>query len=353
LDVAFVSFLYPNVDRTGGSTYTLNLCKALAKHVDLTLFVPDVGNLQEVNTEIKYSPCRVLNVGLLRPTTFVMSVSRKIRQKKFDIIHSHTGSGMFLDRLSVETFHHKPPRLEALPTKTCLRKSKHIIAVSPRAKNELNGMGFQDAKITVINNGIDSEHFAPNANARSIVKQKADLKKDDKVIFSVPADGTRRKNLPLMFKTTRYLRENTKGNLILLMVGSKSVEKKAMRLARKFKVEGNLHFIIDAPYSDMPLYYSASDFLAHPSTREGFGFVLLESIASGKPFVSMDIGIAQDLANKGLGYVAHNEHEFIEKCLRMSEKPLNVWNIGNRFVNENYSWERCAEETVKVYESIF
>jgi len=351
VDVAFVSFLYPNVDHTGGSTYTFNLCKALAPHVNVTVFVPNVGEPHKTNPEIRHNPCKVLNIGLLRPSTFVVTAAQKLRKMRFDIVHSHCGAGIFLSKLSVETFHHKPAFLDTLPQMLCLKKAKHIIAVSHRSKQELLQIGFHPDKITQVSNGIDHEHFFPNPEARSLLKQKLNLKGDEPVIFCVPADGTKRKNLPLMFKTIKHLRE--KGvDPVLLMVGSTLVKKKVMRLARRFNVLNSLRYMEDVSNEDMPLYYSASDFLAHPSLREGFGFVLLEAVASGRPFVAMNAGVAKELANKGFGYVAGTEHEFMEKCLKMAEKPLKVWERGNKFVKKNYSWERCARETIKVYESI-
>jgi len=351
VDVAFISFLYPNVDHTGGSTYTFNLCKALAKRVNLTVFVPDVGEPQKTNREIRHSPCKVLNLNLLRPSTFVVAAAQKLRKMRFNIIHSHCGSGLFLSKVSVETFHHKPSLLDAFPQIVCLKKAKHIIAVSLRSKQELLQMGFDEDKITTVSNGIDHERFFPNLKARALLKQKLNLEEENPIIFCVPADGTKRKNLPLMLKTVKHLKEEGKDS-ILLMVGSMNVKMKVLRLARKFGVLSSLRYIEGVSNDDMPLYYSACDFLAHPSLREGFGFVLLEAVASGRPFVSMDVGVAQELANQGFGYVTRTAQEFMEKCLRMADKPLRVWERGNRFVKENYSWERCAKETIRVYESI-
>jgi len=351
VDVAFVSFLYPNVDHTGGSTYTFNLCKALAKHVNLTAFVPDVGDLRKISREVRYSPCKVLGASLLTPSTFVVTAAQKLRKMRFDIVHTHCGAGIFLNKVSVETFHHKPAFLDALPIKLCLKKAKHIIAVSLRSKQELLQMGFNEDKITIVSNGIDHERFFPSPEARSLLKKKLNLRDDNPVIFCVPADGTKRKNLPLMFKTVRHLRENGK-DPALLMVGNTNVKKKVMRLARKFDVLSNLRYIEDVSNDDMPLYYSACDFLAHPSLREGFGFVLLEAVASGRPFISMNVGVAPELAKEGFGYVAETEQEFMENCSKMADKPLRFWERGNRFVKENYSWERCAKETINVYELI-
>lgn len=351
LDVAFVSFLYPNVDHTGGSTYTFNLCKALAKYVNLTVFVPNVGEPQKTNREVRHNACRVLNLNLLRPASFVLTIAHKLRKMRFDIVHSHCGAGIFLNKVSVETFHHKPAPLEALPQIVCLKKAKHIIAVSPRAKQELLQMGFHEDKTTIVSNGIDHERFFPNPKARFLLRHKLNVMGDKPLISCVPADGTKRKNLPLMLKTLKYLIDSGK-EPVLSIIGNVNVKVKVLHLAKKMGVLSNIRYIEGASNEEVALYYSASDFLAHPSLREGFGFVLLEAVSSGRPFVSMDVGVAPELASKGFGYVAKTEQEFMENCLKMAEKPLRFWERGNKFVKQNYSWDACAKETIKVYESL-
>jgi len=351
MDVAFVSFLYPNVDHTGGSMYTFNLCKALSKYVNVTVFVPAVGSLRKIRQAVGHNLCRVLDFHLLRPLTFAMVASRKIRKMNFDIIHSHCGAGIFLNELSVETFHHRPSSVEVLPQLVCLKKAKHIIAVSHRTKRELIEMKFSEQKITVVYNGIDHTRFFPNFEAGFALREKLNIEDNTRLILCVPSDGTKRKNLPLMLKTLRFLREKGK-KCVLVMVGSKKVKRKVLRLARKMGVLKYIYFFVDVDDEEMPIYYSASDFLALPSTKEGFGFVLLEAVSSGKPFVSMDVGIASELAGKNFGLVAKSEGDFMEKCLEMLDEPLRVGMRGNRFVRDNYSWDRCAQKTVEVYKSL-
>jgi len=351
MDVAFVSFLYPNVEHTGGATYTFNLCKALSKYVNVTVFVPATGDPQKINPEVRHNLCKAINFHLLRPSMFVIMAAQKIRKMNFDIVHSHCGAGIFLNRISVETFHHRPTPIEALPQVVCLKKARHIIAVSHRTKKELLEMKFKEQKVTVINNGIDHVRFFPNSAASAVLKKRLGIKENAPLILCVPADGTKRKNLPLMLNTIRYLKENGK-KCFLLMVGNKKVQRKVLRLARKLAVLRNLYYVADVTGEEMPFYYSACDFLAHPSLREGFGFVLLEAVSSGKPFVSMNVGIASGLERKGFGFVAKSEEDFMEKCLEMLEKPLRVGGKGNTFVKDNYSWDKCAQKTVEVYESV-
>ncbi len=54
----------------------------------------------------------------------------------------------------------------------------------------------------------------------------------------------------------------------------------------------------------------AADLVALGSSYEGFGLLLLEAMASARPFVSFDVGVARELAETGAGRVVGTVSEF-------------------------------------------
>jgi glycosyltransferase-like protein len=53
------------------------------------------------------------------------------------------------------------------------------------------------------------------------------------------------------------------------------------------------------PDEEMPVLYRAADVLAFPSTREGFGLVVLEALASGLPVVTSDLAVFREHLSAG------------------------------------------------------
>lgn len=53
------------------------------------------------------------------------------------------------------------------------------------------------------------------------------------------------------------------------------------------------------PDDDMPALYRAADALAFPSTREGFGLVVVEAMAAGLPVVASDIPVLREFLRDG------------------------------------------------------
>jgi glycosyltransferase involved in cell wall biosynthesis len=73
----------------------------------------------------------------------------------------------------------------------------------------------------------------------------------------------------------------------LLIVGGGELVSKYIQLSVNLRIRDQVVFAGDVSDEDLPTYYAASDSLVLPSTDrcEGFGLVILEANATGKPLV--------------------------------------------------------------------
>jgi glycosyltransferase involved in cell wall biosynthesis len=102
------------------------------------------------------------------------------------------------------------------------------------------------------------------------------------------------------------------------------------------------------------LFQSSSAYL-HPSLHEGFGLTLLEAFASETPVLTSNVAalpeIASDAAYLVDPYSISEIRDGMQALLTDSGLRERLVMKGNKRV-QDFSWEKCARETLKVYESL-
>ena len=124
-------------------------------------------------------------------------------------------------------------------------------------------------------------------------------------------------------------------------------------------MDENIEFLGFIDESLKPLYFKASDIFCLPSTTmaESFGIVNLEAMASGIPIVSSKLGGIPDIVKDGENglLVKPGDVEGLADALIYLLKNEDVrekmGDDGRKKV-ENYSWEKIAEETDKIYKKL-
>jgi glycosyltransferase involved in cell wall biosynthesis len=99
-----------------------------------------------------------------------------------------------------------------------------------------------------------------------------------------------------------------------------------MALARRLGVNNSITFTGRVSHADKLKIISESKFVVNPSTVEGFGLVLLESWALGKPVLASNVRPLNELVNKENGelvepYKAINWANAIIKLLKERPRP--------------------------------
>jgi len=356
MKVAFITPSYPNISISGGSLYAYYLAHALDKYVDLSVFLPNI-NLSELNNDLRYVP---INMPIRRaPITwtllYLFRVKQKLEEDYFDVIHVNERGGLFLRELDVVTFHHSPENLfeHIIQTHTHMEaiKSKTIVTVSEQSKLLLSKLCFlKKDKIRVVPNGISPYFFHADDRLVETLKKKYGLENKKSIIY-VNSNFSKRKNLPFMLETTKFLK-NYISNVRLLIICKERYRKPIMEQVKSKKIDDVTIYISNPSTQELVCLYRLSDLLAMPSLREGFGLPLIESVAVRKPFVSFDVGVASELAERGYGVIAKNEEDFKEKCLNLLIDPIVLEREAVEYIKETYSWENSAKKLISIYEEL-
>jgi glycosyltransferase involved in cell wall biosynthesis len=220
------------------------------------------------------------------------------------------------------------------------RITPHIIAITQKGKDQLQGLGVRKDEITFIPNGIDFRKIS-NSNIKS--------KEFDLVYMGRLKDH---KNVDHLVRVVSILKEN--GDLVTLqLIGDGPERKNLEELVKELNISENVMFHGEIK-SDIEAYsrMKTSQLFVHPSTKEGGGSItVLEANACGLPVVAYrhENGIADELIDEGInGYwVEEIDPEAMAEKVRqlLLNKNLDQNIKGNSIgYARRYDWSNIASE---------
>ncbi len=171
-----------------------------------------------------------------------------------------------------------------------LRSVDHIIAVSTDMKNKVvNEYGVDNRNVTIIPNGVDTQKFY--VVEKTEAQKKCNLIPGKKYILSL-CRLSKEKGLEYLLKAFSLM--NMK-DCELIMVGDGPLRAHLVNMAQQLSVADKVHFIGEVLHENARTWYNAADVYCLPSLWEGCPNVIIESIASGTPVVSTNVGGIPDL----------------------------------------------------------
>ena len=181
-------------------------------------------------------------------------------------------------------------------TKYVLQKASKVIANSTCLRNECIKYGIDPSKIEVIPFGVDLHVFRPiglDKLKMPIFLEELVRKKNDCVIILCAKRLEKIYGIEYLLKAAKILKSRTTKNFLLVLLGGKMI-KDYLILVRRLGLCENVMLVGIMPRSVMPFLYNISDFTVVPSLVEGFGLVVAESLACGRPVIGSRVGGIMD-----------------------------------------------------------
>jgi len=230
--------------------------------------------------------------------------------------------------------------------------SGNNIAVSDWTKKRLEALGTPEEKITVIPNGIDLKRISEIEPEGSWASAGMETKIYD-VIFA--GRLIKEKNVDVLIKAVALLKSNFP-NIKCCIVGDGPEKEGLVELAKKTGVYGNVEFAGFQEYRELIGKIKASKVLVLPSSREGFGMVVIEAFACGVPVVTVSErhNAAQSLVEDGVdGLVVELGDREIAKGVEKTIKEKACYKkfsaMSLRKAGE-YDWEKIVSELILFYD---
>jgi len=244
-----------------------------------------------------------------------------------------------------------------LSTRYNARAATHLIADSSATKRDLSERyGVEPAKITVVYPGYDVTVFQPVRNEKAIEVVKAQYGiAGDYILFVGTLQP--RKNLTRLVKT--FSLSNIQypiSNIQLVIAGKKGwLYEEIFQQVEKLGLEGRVVFTGYVPEGDLPALLSGARLFVFPSLYEGFGLPVLEAMACGTPVVCSNTSSLPEVAEDAAVLVDPLDVEGLAAAIGrvLGDEELRAKLIERGFEQaREFSWDRCARETLDVLESV-
>ena len=237
--------------------------------------------------------------------------------------------------------------------KSQAQRSNKIIAVSESTKKDLTKIyKIETEKIKVIYSGIGLEYGIWNMESRILeVKKKYNLP-ENYILYLGTLEP--RKNIIGLIKAFEILNSKFKiqnSKFKLVIAGSKGwLYEDIFKTVRNSPVKDDIIFTGFIEDKDKSVLYNLADLFVYPSFYEGFGFPPLEAMAAGTPVITSNFSsLPEAVGNAAIMVNPYNLDELAKamKMILTDEKLRDILIKRGLKQTKKFSWQNCAEETLK------
>ena len=179
--------------------------------------------------------------------------------------------------------------LNARLEKDAFRRSKRVVAVSEKVRQELIGIGVPADRVLTILNGVDASEFCPGTSER----ERFGLPEGVRIALFAGDLRSPRKNLDTVLRAMPDVPS------LHLAVAGRETGTPYPALAQSLGVADRVHFL--GFQRAMPALMRSVDLMVFPSRYEACPLVLLEALASGLPVVTSRSAGAADFVTPAVG----------------------------------------------------
>lgn len=236
-----------------------------------------------------------------------------------------------------------------------LRWADHVITISHSMLEETKKFwGIDEKKISVVYNGITDWWFEKvSASHQKNVIRRLGIPENFLLVVGTLQP---KKNVPCIIRSYLKLPDDIKAQFPLVIVGKagwntdESLAAIQELLAQKAGYW--LHYLSD---DDLRALFQATRLYLHPSLHEGFGLTILQAFASGVPVITSNITAMPEVAGNAAHLVdPYSQTDLTNGMLKLlTDETLCQEYVAKGLARaQQFSWKKCAEETLRVYESL-
>ncbi|MEA3420016.1 MAG: glycosyltransferase family 1 protein [Campylobacterota bacterium] len=224
-----------------------------------------------------------------------------------------------------------------------LRRAQHIFTISNFSRKRIiREYPWTESKISVIHHGISS-HFLPSEEQKS-----------DYVLYVGSMNEIKNFQALLeIFLTPEF--EKIPLKMILPGSSTFSEDERITAMIQRAKPADNIDIIDRVNQDELKIYYQKAKLFVFPSFHESFGFPPLEAMACGTPIIVSNTTALPEVCGDAAIYVDPDTIKDIAEKIQMvlEDESLQKALIAKGLVHvKQFTWEKAAEEHLKVFKSL-
>lgn len=370
---------------SGGGLQCRTMIRALGDRVRCRVFTTCTDRSLPADSVVEGTSVTRVYVDVARPSTKWRAAWATIQffaahSGSFEMVHLHGFSQksilitllarLFGKRLVI-TIHtagsDEPAGVRALGPLAywCYSRADRFIAISEQIAANYRAAGLPADRLTIAPNGVDTDRFHQASEAERAEARRA--------IGGLPPDlpwvlfvgfFSRDKGPEVLFEAWLRSQATAPGSSALLFVGAtqSAYHEVDPAIARDIQAEADRRGVAQrirfaGEMADVERAYRAADVLVMPSTREAFGMVLIEAMASGLPVIATEIaGVTDTIVDPrvtGVLVPARDPGSLAAALVEVvSNRDLRrrMGERGRERAVAGYGLEPCARRWLAIYE---
>lgn len=309
-------------------------------------------------------PTRVVSMRGDADPLLPFRVRSEVRRGRYDLVHTHLLHADLYGRVGarmagvpvVSSYHCDDPfhlirgvrQMDALSARACSR----IICISGAVKDFVHReIGVPGRLLTIVRYGMEP---GPAGPGREAMRAELGIAPNEPVIGIVGRLNEQKGHVYLFEAFRRVLASHPRA--LLLVAGDGPLREELERLAGELGITERTRFL--GFRSDAPFLVHAFDVAAVPSLYEGFGLVLLEAMAAGRPLVASEVSAIPEIVLDGeTGLLAPPRDAealaaALDALLSDPERAARMGAAGRARLLSEFTVGRMVDATADVYRSV-
>jgi glycosyltransferase involved in cell wall biosynthesis len=361
---------------TGLGNYSRFIISALRQEYteeQYSLYTPtlskheEASNFYKQNKDITVFPSGIWKSGSLKSAWRSKRIGRLAEKQNIDVFHGLSNelpSGLKSNTKKIVTIHDliflRYPefypfidrKIYKSKFKSACKKADEIIAISEQTKNDIiEFFKIDPAKIQVVYQGVHP-YYNQDLKTRRLL-YLLDHYSLHQPYFLYVGSIEDRKNAKDLVKAFKLVLGQVKHDLLLLIVGKKTAyQKEVENEINALRLEQNVRIYNQIPFSDLPYLYKGAVASVYPSSFEGFGIPVLESLSVGTSVVAGNLSAMKEAGGKHALYADPKNHEELaSQMVRLAnDNEFNEQLLENIDLHlAQFSSEKIAKDLMEIY----